>query len=339
MIIVTGGTGLIGSHLLLQLAKKGHDIRALKRTTGSIEALRKTFSRDTDNAGVLLNRITWYEADMLNKRSLNDAFRDVSQVYHCAGVVSFDPADHVRIMESNIQGTKNIVDLCLENHIGKLCHVSSVAALGHKNDSSEEFMDENTPWEDSGEMSAYSKSKYLSEQEVWEGIEKGLNAVIVNPSIVIGPGDRDRSSTRLINTVWKGLRLYTTGSGSFVDVRDVCRAMIELMESDISGERFVITSENLKYQELFNMIADNLSKKRPGIKVTKLMGEVAWRINKMYSIISGKPPVITRDIVRSGQAGDYYSNEKIRKSLNFEFIPIEQSVSDTCKIFLKEYGD
>lgn len=338
MIFVTGGTGLIGSHLLFELAKRGHRIRALKRKTSNIQLVRKIFDYYSDNADELLSGIGWHEGDILNKGSLEKAFKDVHQVYHCAAVVSFDPNEDEYILKANTGNTRNIVELCLEHKVSKLCHLSSVAALGRKIDSDEVFIDENTPWEDSENISAYVRSKYLSEQEVWKGIENGLNAVIVNPAIVLGPGDWNRSSSKLFYTVWKGLRFYTAGSNSFVDVRDVCKAMIDLMESNISGERFVITSENLPFRKLFNMVADHLSKKRPSIKTTKLMGEIAWRVSKLISWITGKPPLITRSTTIAGQKRIFFSNDKIRKQLNFEFIPVEQSVKNTCRLLLKELG-
>jgi dihydroflavonol-4-reductase len=338
MIFVTGGTGLIGSHLLYQLASKGSQVRALRRKTSNVNILNKIFGYYSDDPGKLLSQISWYEADILDKKSLGKAFEGTDQVYHCAALVSFDPADDRYIVESNVRCTRNIVELCMEKGISKLCHLSSVAALGRNPDAREVHIDEETPWEDSDKMSAYARSKYLSEQEVWKGIEQGLNAVIVNPSIVFGPGDWSRSSPKMFYTIWKGLRFYTAGSNSFVDVRDVCRAMIGLMESNISGERFILTSENLPFRNVFNLIADNLNKKRPSLRVTRLMGEIAWLVNILFSIITGKPPLITKETARTGQKRIFVSNEKIRKRLNFEFIPIEQSVKDTCRLLMKEYS-
>ncbi len=338
MIFVTGGTGLIGSHLLYQLASKGSQVRALRRKTSNVNILNKIFGYYSDDPGKLLSQISWYESDILDKESLIKAFDGIEQVYHCAALVSFDPADDRYIVESNVRCTRNIVELCMEKGISKLCHLSSVAALGRNPDAREVHIDEETPWEDSGDLSAYARSKYLSEQEVWKGIEQGLNAVIVNPSIVFGPGDWSRSSPKMFYTIWKGLRFYTAGSNSFVDVRDVCRAMIGLMESNISGERFILTSENLPFRNVFNLIADNLNKKRPSLRVTRLMGEIAWLVNILFSIITGKPPLITKETVRTGQKRIFFSSEKIRKQLDFEFIPVEQSVKDTCRLLMKEYS-
>jgi dihydroflavonol-4-reductase len=338
MIFVTGGTGLIGSHLLFQLADKGYQVRALRRKTSNISILDRIFSYYSDNPRELLKRISWCEADILDKKSLGKAFEGIEQVYHCAALVSFNPADDRYILESNVKCTRNIVELCMESDVEKLCHLSSVAAFGRNPDAREVHINEDTPWEDSANLSAYARSKYLSEQEVWKGIEKGLNAVIVNPSIVFGPGEWSRSSSKMFDTIWKGLKYCTDGLNTFVDVRDVARAMITLMESDISGERFAVTSESMPFREVFNLIADNLNKKRPRIKVTSFMGEIAWRISILYGIITGSPPLISKDTARSGQKRIFISSEKIRKRLNFEFIPVEQSIKDTCRLFLKEHG-
>ena len=338
MIFVTGGTGLIGSHLLFQLAKEGNQIRALRRKTSNVQLLNKIFGYYSDNPGELLSHITWYEADILDKESLRKAFDGIEHVYHCAALVSFNPEDDEYILKSNVLSTRNIIDLCRESGVSKLCHLSSVAALGRRIDDDYAFMNEETPWEDSKNISAYARSKYLSEQEVWKAIKNGLNTVIVNPTIVFGPGDWKRSSSKMFYTMWKGLKFYTAGSNSFVDVRDVCRAMINLMESDITGERFIVTSENLSFRKVFDLIADNLNKKRPSIRVTRLMVEIAWRVNKLYSLVTGKPPLLTRSTVGGGLSKVYFSNDKIRKRLNFDFITIEQSVKDTCRLLLKEFS-
>jgi dihydroflavonol-4-reductase len=337
MIFVTGGTGLIGSHLIFQLAQKGNQVRALRRKTSNIKILDKIFGYYSDDQGELLKRVSWCEADILDKESLRKAFEGINQVYHCAALVSFNPADDRYILESNVKCTRNIVELCMESGVEKLCHLSSVAAFGRNPDAREVHINEDSPWEDSADLSAYARSKYLSEQEVWKGMEKGLNAVIVNPSIVFGPGEWSRSSSKMFDTIWKGFKFYTGGLNSFVDVRDVARAMITLMESDISGERFAVTSESVPFRKVFNLIADNLNKKRPRIKVTRFMGEIAWRISIFYSIIAGSPPLISKDTARTGQKRIFISSEKIRKRLDFEFIPVEQSIKDTCRLFLKEH--
>ncbi len=336
MILVTGGTGLIGAHLLYELTSRGHAVRALRRANSSDKVVKKVFRYYSDKAETLLKQIAWYEGSITDKTSLHDAFANVSQVYHCAAVVSLDPRDESYLIDTNVQSTRNIVELCLEHHVARLCHLSSVSALGRNPAHKTVHFTEAAPLESDPQASAYARSKALSEQEVWNGIAKGLNAVIVNPTIVIGPGDWDKSSAKLISTVWKGLKFYTEGSNSFVDVRDVSTVMVQLMESGISGERFIVTSENLSFHRVFTLIADGLGVRPPFIKTPPWMGELAWRANALYSRRSGKPPVITRDAVVGGQKQYYFSNEKIRERLGFQFIPMEKAIEDTCRFFLAE---
>lgn len=336
MILVTGGTGLIGAHLLFELAGKGQQVIALRRAGSSDYVLKKVFNYYSDNAEALLKNITWREGNITDKASLRAAFEGIATVYHCAAVVSFDPKEENYILETNVQSTRNIVELCLENGVQRLCHLSSVAALGRNHADERAHITEEAALENFGQASAYARSKALSEQEVWKGVAQGLNAVIVNPTIVIGPGDWNKSSAKLIATVWKGLKFYTEGSNSFVDVRDVSAVMVQLMERGISGERFIVTGENLPFRQMFNLIADQLGVARPSIKTRPWMGELAWRMNALYSRISGKPPVITRDAVAAGHKHYSFSNEKIRKQLGFEFTPLQKSVEDTCRIFLRE---
>lgn len=336
MILVTGGTGLIGAHLLYELVSKGQRVTALRRAGSSDHVVRKVFRYYANDAETLLTNITWKEGNITNKASLQAAFEGITSVYHCAAVVSFDPKEENYILETNVQSTRNIVELCLEHGVQKLCHLSSVAALGRNHKDERVHITEAAALENFGQASPYARSKALSEQEVWKGVEQGLNAVIVNPTIVIGPGDWNKSSAKLISTVWKGLKFYTEGSNSFVDVRDVSTVMVQLMERGISGERFIVTGENLPFRHLFNLIADQLGVTRPSIKTRPWMGELAWRANALYSKISGNPPILTRDAVAAGHKHYSFSNEKIRNQLGFEFTPLQKSVEDTCRIFLQE---
>ncbi|NUN99061.1 MAG: NAD-dependent epimerase/dehydratase family protein [Saprospiraceae bacterium] len=337
MILVTGGTGLIGAHLLFELAHKGQQVTALRRAGSSDHVVRKVFRYYADNGESLLKNITWREGNITDKVSLQAAFDGITAVYHCAAVVSFDPRDEAHLIETNVQSTRNIVSLCLENGVQKLCHLSSVAALGRDRNDHQVHFTEAAPLESDAQASAYARSKALSEQEVWAAMDQGLNAIIVNPTIVIGPGDWNKSSAKLISTIWKGLKFYTEGSNSFVDARDVAAVMARLMERGTFGERFIVTAENRPFRDVFNLIADQLGVAQPSIKTKPWMGELAWRANAFYSKLTGKPPVITRDAVAAGHKHYTFSNEKIRKHLEYEFIPLQKSVEDACRIFLKEH--
>jgi len=336
MILVTGGTGLIGAHLLYELVSSGQAVVALRRASSSDQVVRKVFHYYSGNAEALLKNIAWREGNITDKASLEAAFDGITSVYHCAAVVSFDPKEENYILETNVQSTRNIVDLCLEKGVQRLCHLSSVAALGRNHEDERAHITEVAALESFEEASAYARSKALSEKEVWKGVDQGLNAVIVNPTIVIGPGDWNKSSAKLVSTVWNGLKFYTEGSNSFVDVRDVSAVMVQLMDRGISGERFIVTAENLPFRQVFNLIADQLGVARPSVKARRWMGELAWRANALYSKISGKPPLITRDAIAAGHKHYSFSNEKVRKQLGFEFMPMQKSVEDTCRLFLQE---
>ena len=207
-------------------------------------------------------KIEWVNADLLNIPELELAFQGVTKVYHCAAWVSFNPKHKENMMQTNIEGTTNIVNLCLAHRIHKLCHISSVASLGCPKDGSS--TNENTYWLNSPENSYYSLSKYYSEMEVWRGIEEGLNAVIVCPAIILGPGKREKGSSMIFKQVWKGLFFYTSGTNGFVDVRDVVNVMIQLMKGKIKSERFILCSESIPFKKTFDHIAKALERKNPG---------------------------------------------------------------------------
>ena len=212
--------------------------------------------------------------------------------------------------------------------------MSSIASLGIAED--DELIDEETKWKNSANSSNYTISKYGAEREVWRGTIEGLPAVIVNPSVIIGPGDWNKGSSQLFQQVWNGLKFYTNGINGYVDVRDVSKAMILLMDSDIINSRYIISSENIDYLQLFTMISEGIYKKAPTIKVNLFLSQLAWIAEKMRSIMTGKKSLITRETARKAFNKYSYSNEKIKKALNLEFIPMPQSIGETSKLFLKE---
>jgi dihydroflavonol-4-reductase len=334
MILVTGGTGLVGSHLIYELLKKGERVRVLYRKSGNRDKILRTFSYYQDNARLLYEKIEWIEGNVLDYISLEDAMEGVDKVYHTAALVSYDPFNRRKILYNNIQGTANIVNACQEKGVKKLCHVSSVAAIGNVAD--RPFITEDLIWSPTKNRSAYAVSKFHSEMEVWRGIEEGLNAIIVNPSFILGPGDWEKSSSTLFSTIAKGLRFYTPGINGYVDVRDVTKAMITLMDSDITAQRYILNSENCSFKDVFQWTANSLGVKEPNVKVKPWMGALAWRAEWLKSLFLRQPSQITKDTVAAGFAQSLFSNEKIRKAIGIEFIPVKQSIEETAKIFLKE---
>jgi len=224
MILVTGGTGLVGSRLLFDLTSRGEKVRALKRPDSNLDAVRRVFSYYSDRPGDLFYKIEWVNADILNIDSLLEAMHNVKQVYHAAAWVSFDPADREKLIRNNVDGTRNIVNACLASSVRKLCYVSSTSALGPPGTNG--LIDEKSMWVPNRLNSGYSVSKFYSEMEVWKGIEEGLKAVIVNPSIIFGPGFWDKGSSSMFTNIFRGLKFYSNGVTGFVSVEDVSAAMI-----------------------------------------------------------------------------------------------------------------
>ncbi len=334
MILVTGGTGLVGSHLLFKLSNTPNDVIAIKRDNSDLSVIKKIFNfYDIENGEALFEKIKWIEADVTDIFSLLKAFEGVEQVYHCAAVVSFNPSDIASMIEINVNGTANVVNACIDKGVKKLIHCSSIAAIGKP--SSGNIIEENNIWKTSPRNSNYAISKFGAEREVWRGIEEGLNAAIVNPSVIIGPGDPSRSSGQLYSQIQKGLKFYTSGITGFVDVRDVSSAMIMLMDSDISSNRFILNSENLQYKFIFDMLAKEIGVKPPSIKAGMFLTQLAWRIEKLRSMFSGKKPLITKETARNSSNISYYSNKKFIEKTGYSFTPIKDAIKNTCRFYEK----
>lgn len=330
-ILVTGGTGLLGSHLLYSLIIGGERPRAIFRKTSNKDFVRKVFGYYSENPDELYSCIEWREADMFDSGSVSQVVKGCSQVYHCAAAVSFDSSQNETVIRNNSTVTSNIVRACLEAGKTKLCHVSSTAAIGA--DDGDDIADENHIWVDSARNSAYGVSKHLSELEVWNGISQGLDAVIVNPSVIFGPGDWSKGSSSFFSNIAQGMPFYTSGVTGYVDVRDVVKSMMALMNSNITGERFIISSENLSYHDVFMMIATCLGAKKPFIAVPKVLSKPALMGARLSSFITGKKSAISSENMRAAFSKVYFDNSKIIKATGISFIPVKQSVEDTVRHF------
>lgn len=338
MILVTGGTGLVGAHLLYELTNSGLRIKALRRQHSNTAWVKKIFSYYTNQVETLYSQIEWVEGDMLDYFSLEEAMKGVTRIYHCGAIVSFHGDDNDMMLNNNVKGTGNLIDAAIHNGVRKFCHVSSIAALGKTQDGSE--ITEDTYWTPSKRKSGYSFSKFFSEMEVWRGIEEGLDAVIVNPSIIMGPGNWDIGSPKLFQSIWKGLNYYTKGITGFVDVRDVVKAMIVLMDDKqfevVKNQRFILNAGNMSYQDFFNKIADGLNKPRPRNFASDIKLHIAWRMAKTASFFTGKRPLITREAVSSSNQKNQYSGEKIIQTIGFQYRSLGSSISDIAELFLKD---
>jgi nucleoside-diphosphate-sugar epimerase len=333
MVLVTGATGLVGSHLLLRLLEKGENIRALYRNPTKINAVKLLFTLRKKQH--LFENIEWFEADITDIPSLETAFEGIDFVYHCAGLISFDPNNEEILRKTNIEGTANIANLCLSRTVKKLCYVSSIAALGDLHDN-ENTVTEETEWNPEKYHSDYAISKYGAEMEVRRAQQEGLNIAIVNPGIIIGPiinPGNDERSGGIFSKVASGLPFYTKGNTGFVAIEDVTQIMVRLMQSGISGERYIVVSENISFEKLLRLIAENLKVRSPKTYVRKWLTEIAWRIDWILSAILPTKRKLPKAIAIALHATDLYGNEKIKKELDFEFIPITESVKMTVAYF------
>jgi len=330
MILVTGATGMLGSHLLCELAKKKVAVRAMCRENSRMEQVRNVFRLYTDAPEEAFSRIEWVKGDMTDIYAVEEAMEGVQQVYHCAALMSFESRHHRQMLKVNSIGAANIVNAALQKGVGRLCHVSSIAALGRPENNSD-TIDEKLLWKSSRNNSIYSISKYEAEREVWRGIAEGLEAVIVNPSIILGYAGVDSGSARLFTTAAKNLRFYPVGVNGFVDVRDVASAMVMLMECGLSNERFILNAENISYKRLFELMAATFGMPGPKYRVGPLPASLAWRAERLRSWITRRPPVLTRETARTSGNKHYYSAEKIKKTTGFQFRPIEETIKHHCQ--------
>ena len=325
MILVTGGTGLVGAHLLLNLAENEDSIRAIYRSSTSVEKTKSLFSLFQKET--LFSKIDWIEADITDVPSLEIAFQNIDYVYHCAGFISFDPNDEEKLRKINIEGTANIVNFCLAYNIKKLCHVSSIAAFGNVT-SSEIFIDEETEWNPEINHSDYAISKYGAEMEVWRGQQEGLQVVVVNPGIILGSTIWKKGSGSIFVKIKKGLRFYTLGESGYVGVKDVVSIMIQLMKRDIIGERFCLVSENVSYRNVINLIAEKTNKPKARFHAKPWMTAILWRIDWFLNTFFRTKRILSKHSATSIHSIDKYNNSKIKNALNFEFQSIDNVVKE-----------
>ncbi len=323
MVLVTGGSGLLGKELITQLLAQDKKVIAI---------YNKTPLADFNAAD-----LTQHQCDILDVIRLEEIMQGVEQVYHCAAIVTFDPKQKQHLFKINIEGTANVVNAAVNNGVQKLVHVSSVAALGRIKNG--QAINETMNWTEETSNSNYGKSKYLSELEVWRGMGEGLDAVIVNPTIILGDGDWETGSSQLFKSVYNEFPWYSEGTNGFVDVRDVAKAMIRLMESNITGQRFIINAVNKTYKDLFTLIANGFGKKIPYKKVTPLLASIVWRLEAIKSLFTGKKPLVTKETSASALAKVNFDNTKLFKYLpDFKYLSIEQTVADTCATFSNKHN-
>ena len=325
-IFVTGGTGFLGSYLLRYLVQRGYSkIRALRRKDSDMSLVEE-----------IADHIEWLEGDLLDICFLEEALEGMEEIYHCAALVSYHPKHIEKMMEVNQSGTANLVNALLHLGRGRLLHVSSIAAIGRSKEQLQ--VSEKTKWIKSPLTSNYAISKFLAEQEVWRGIAEGLEAVIINPSVILGSGFWDRGSPSFFTKVKRGQRFYPLGGSGFVDVRDVARMSITLMESDIRSERFIANGANRSFKKFFGLMARLLSAPAPSIPAGALLSNLAWRVESLRSRLTGSTPILTRETARLAAYVFTYDNSKSLEQLDFSYIPIDETIAATARQFRESKG-
>ncbi len=322
MILVTGGTGFLGSYILRELIQQGQSVKAIRRANSSMQLVND-----------IADQIEWVEADIMDVPALTDAMQGIKQVYHAAAMVSFEPDQRYQLLHVNVQGTANVVNAALEAGVEKLAYISSIAALG-RNADNDKLINELTMWEDNPANTGYAISKMLGEREVWRGVAEGLNAVVVNPGMILGSGDWNSGTAAFFNTIKNGLKYYTNGMNGFVGVDDVAKITVQLMQSEIVNERYVLVEGNYSYKQLFEWISESIQAKAPYIEAKPWMSELVWRAAALRRRLTGKPSVITKETAANAALVCKYDNSKIKQALDFQFTPIKEVVAQTGKAYL-----
>ena len=318
MILVTGANGLIGSFVCKELIARAIPFKPMKRA-GSDTSLLKEYD------------LEWLECDILDTTNLERILVGVTGVIHCAAMVSYHKQDEYLMYRTNVKGTRNLVNCCINVGVKYLLHLSSVAALGRKAESRE--VDENTHWSESPLNSAYARTKYLSELEVWRGEQEGLEVCVMNPSVVIAPGDGQRSSSKLLKYVWDQKRFYTSGSINFVDVRDVAKLVVDAYEKKVTGERFVVSADSIKYKDLFGRLAFKMKKKTPSIKAGPTLIKIVYVLDQIKFFVTRIRPTVTKEMLKSASSNIVFMNQKSKDYFSFNYRSIDDTVTWACEEF------
>lgn len=335
MILVTGGTGMVGAHVLLKLVEEGYKVRAIKRKSSSLQQVERIFSFYSNNPHEQFGKIEWVDADLLDYSSLKKALNGISIVIHSAAIVSFHKEDKQQMMHNNIEGTANLVNASIELGIEKFCHVSSIAAVGRAEKG--ELTTEKHQWVPEGKHSNYSNSKFFSEMEVWRGIEEGLEAVVINPSVILGAGDWEHGSPQYFSMIDRGLKFYSKGGTGYVDVTDVVDVITLLIKDEhwkrVKGERFILNAENCYHRDVFNMIADNLDVARPKWHATPFMLDVGWRLLAFVAFITRQRARLTQEMVSGSHHFNKYSGTKITQFIPFNYKSVKETIDQIAAIY------
>ncbi|WP_158974564.1 SDR family oxidoreductase [Cellulophaga sp. L1A9] len=333
MILVTGGTGLVGSHLLFELTKTNASIRAIHRERSDLKQVEKIFSYYTENFQEQFNRIEWFVADLSDISALDTAFENVTHVYHCAALISFDPRDYDKLFKINCEGTANVVNTSLAKNVKKLAYISSIATIGQEINSV--IVNEDSDW-NAKDANVYALTKYDAEMEVWRSSQEGLPTIVLNPGVILGPGFWDSGSGTIFKTAAKGYSYYPPSGTGFVGVMDVVKLLILGMNSEINKERFIVIAENKTYKDVLHDICEKLELKPPNKELKKWQLSLLWRLDWLASFLTKKERKLTKNSVKSLQEQKQYDHQKIKTTFNYEFEPIDKVLDFCTEQFIKE---
>lgn len=328
MVLVTGATGMVGSHLVLTLLEKNQIVKAVFRDEVSKLKTKSVF--DFYNKSHLFEKIIWCEADILDISTLEIAFENTALVYHCAGFISFDPNDEEKLRKINIEGTANVVNMALAKSTKRFCFISSIAAFGVQI-KPEKLIDENSDWNPEAKNSDYAITKYGAEMEVWRGCQEGLNAFVINPGVILGPKFWKNGSGEIFEKVQNKIRFFTNGTTGFVSVFDVVQIMILLMNREISGEKFILISENKSYKELVFRISEILNIEKPKFRARKMLTNIAWKTDWFLNVFFGRKRKLSINMAQTLHSKDKYSNRKIVELLDYKFEKFETILKNALK--------
>lgn len=334
MILVTGGTGLIGSHLLYHLTSKGQSVRAIYRSEKRIQKTKQVFAYYGTEINVLFNKIEWQQGDITDINDLEALFEGITKVYHCAALISFDPNEYKKLHHVNVEGTANIINLSLLKGVSKICYVSSIAALGSSDE--QQTIDEESEWSAKG-ASVYGLTKRNAELEVWRGTQEGLDAVIVNPGIVLGPGFWKSGSGIFFYHASKERQTTVPGGGSFVTVKDVVESMVGLMESSVTNERFILVNENESYLNILKRIANALGVKAPSKTYSSFVLGIFWRLDWLRANLFAKRRMLSKNMAQSLPHQKHHNADKIQHTLGLEFGSLEPTIKFCSQRFKEDF--
>ena len=323
IFLVTGATGFLGGYILKNLLKKGYAVRAIRRKS------ELPFNWEEDFNGT----VEWVKGDILDVKFVEEILKEVDYIIHTAALVSFSSKQRAQMYQVNIEGTANIVNMAIENKVGRLLHVSSVATLGRTK--TKEWVNEQTKWEDNSDMTHYAISKHRGEMHVWRAFAEGLNGIIINPSTILGYGNWHQSSCALFKSSYKEFPWYPTGINGFVGVEDVAEVAVQLLLSDLTHQKFLVNADNWSFQQLGISLADQFHKKRPSRKAGYFEMALAWRAEYLKSLFSGDPALLTKETAKLALSQTLFSNAALKMALpSFEFTPLDQVVQAACVKYL-----